>query len=287
MTAKSRFWRVANALYRRFRAANAQAISPGRIYQGLWIGLMLIVLLNGYAFGQAAFSMGSYKAARFCYGVAAFFGNGQAQNNLAGLYAQGLGGPRDDKHAAQLFQRAADNNIAQAKFNLSNFYEEGRGVPRDTNTAVRLLEGAATDGLADAAYNLGNLHASGRDDLPKDPVKALNWYRQAAEMNHASAQFNLAGLYIQGVDVSKSVDLAVNWYTRAAQQGHAKAQLELGTLYAYGIGTEVDLAKGIVWLRRARAQSGTAAVASQRLAQVCKAAADTGDVAPSGCLTPL
>ncbi len=138
MTDKSRFWRVANALYRRFRAANAQAISPGRIYQGLWIGLMLIVLLNGYAFGQAAFSMGSYKAARFCYGVAAFFGNGQAQNNLAGLYAQGLGGPRDDKHAAQLFQRAADNNIAQAKFNLSNFYEEGRGVPRDTNTAVRL-----------------------------------------------------------------------------------------------------------------------------------------------------
>jgi TPR repeat protein len=288
MTDKSRFRQISNALYRRFRAANTQPLSLRRIYQGLLAGLMLIVLLNGYAFGQFAVSLGSYKAARLCYGVAAWFGNSQARNNLAGLYADGLGGPRDDRQAARLFQQAADSGITQAKFNLASFYEEGRGVARHIDTAIHLFEAAAADDDVDAAYNLGHLHASGRDDLPRDPVKALNWYRQAADLNHASAQFNLAGLYIQGVDVSKCVDLAINWYTRAAQQGHAKAQLELGTLYAFGVGVgaEVDLARGIIWLRRARAQAATAAAAGERLAQACKAAEGTRDAALPGCLTP-
>jgi hypothetical protein len=51
MTDTSRFRHLGNAPYRRFRAPDTQPVSLRRICQGLLAGLMLIVLLNGYAFG--------------------------------------------------------------------------------------------------------------------------------------------------------------------------------------------------------------------------------------------
>jgi uncharacterized protein len=157
-----------------------------------WLPCFLVLvilgcLLNAYSFGRDAFSRGQYKTARVWYLISGNIGNPKAQNNLAGMYAEGRGGVRSDTLAVKWYRRAADNGLAQAQFNLSNFYEEGRGVALDTRMAASLLEKAALQGDVEAAFNLGSLYATGRSDLAKDAQKALSWYEKAASFGYASA----------------------------------------------------------------------------------------------------
>ena len=58
--------------------------------------LVLTALFSAYRFGRFAQSDGDYKVARWWYRVAAVVGNASAQTNLAGLYAEGLGGKKDN-----------------------------------------------------------------------------------------------------------------------------------------------------------------------------------------------
>ena len=146
----------------------------------LLIVLLCAGLLNAYNFGRNAFASGDYNSARRWYQVAAVLGNAKAQNNLAGLYAEGHGGEKNDALAAKWFERAAEQGVSAAKVNLSNFYEEGRGVARDTGKAVALLESAATAGDVVAAFNLGSIFATGREDFPKNAARAIFWYEKAA-----------------------------------------------------------------------------------------------------------
>ena len=37
------------------------------------------------------------------------------------------------------------------------------------------------------------------------------------------AQFNIGGMYVQGMGVERSLDKAKQWLTKAANQGHKKA----------------------------------------------------------------
>ena len=48
-------------------------------------------------------------------------------------------------------------------------------------------------GHADAQYNLGVMYANG-SGVPKDEVKAVEWYRKAAQQGHAHAQSKLKAI---------------------------------------------------------------------------------------------
>ena len=66
--------------------------------------------------------------------------------------------------------------------------------------------------------------------VQKDPVKAVQWFRRAAEKGHAGAQYWLAESYRKGEGVAKDVAKAAEWYSRAAQQGHNVAREKLEQL---------------------------------------------------------
>ena len=51
----------------------------------------------------------------------------------------------------------------------------------------------AENGSANAQNNLGIFYRDGQG-VPKDEVEAVNWFREAAEQNNASAQCNLGDL---------------------------------------------------------------------------------------------
>jgi TPR repeat protein len=54
-----------------------------------------------------------------------------AMNNLAGMYAQGLGGLSADwNQAAKWYQKAADSGNASAMLSLSGLYANGAGVEK-------------------------------------------------------------------------------------------------------------------------------------------------------------
>ena len=55
--------------------------------------------------------------------------------------------------------------------------------------------------------------------VKQDYAQAVNWYRKAADQDHAFAQYNLAVLYIKGNGVKKDTAEAVKWFRKASING--------------------------------------------------------------------
>jgi len=87
-----------------------------------------------------------------------------------------------------------------------------------------------------------------------DYVAAAEAWRPLAEAGDSLAQVALAGLYIDGLGVPRSMTEALRWYRAAADQGHPVAQLNLGDIYSSGRRVPRDLAQGYAWLSLAAEQ---------------------------------
>src|ERR671930_510758 len=79
-------------------------------------------------------------------------------------------------------------------------------------------------------FDLGVRYQNG-DGVPRDPARAAEWYRKAADAGHLAAQIALAAMYYNGEGVPQDAGKAVEWYTKAAQQGDTVAQVALGLIY--------------------------------------------------------
>jgi hypothetical protein len=93
----------------------------------------------------------------------------------------------------------------------------------------------AERGDALAQYNLGVAYAS-----QWRPVEASQWFRKAAELGSAEAQYRLALNYFHGAGVSKSVNQAYAWFAVAAAQGHLLAVNARESLATRMTRTEVE-----------------------------------------------
>ena len=87
--------------------------------------------------------------------------------------------------------------------------------------AVEWYRKAAEQGDAWGENNLGAMYATGRG-LKQSDVKAVEWYRKAAEQENATAQTNLGEMYAEGRGTARNDAVATRWYLKAAAQGHAE-----------------------------------------------------------------
>ncbi len=81
-----------------------------------------------------------------------------------------------------------------------------------------------------------------------DFATALREWRPLAEKGDYRAQYNLGGMYVNGLGVPQDYKTAVKWYTLAAEQGDASAQHSLGSMYRYGEGVLHDYKTALTWL---------------------------------------
>ena len=115
----------------------------------------------------------------------------------------------------------------------------------------------AHDGDREAQYNLAECymynmsHISGWDKSMINHKKAFEWYKNAAEQGHPSAQCQLSWCYSNGKGVTKDDVQAFYWAKKSAENGKAHGCYYVGWHYAYGRGVEKDIKKAIYWLRRA------------------------------------
>ncbi|MGH8534380.1 MAG: tetratricopeptide repeat protein [Gammaproteobacteria bacterium] len=152
-------------------------------------------------------------------------GDMEAQYQLALMYANGRGVPRDQRQAATWFEKATAVLDPGAQFNLGIMYFEGQGVPRDYEQAARWFKGAGERGDAEALFNLGLMYDDGKG-VRRDVREAVLWYKRAAELGLKQAQLMLAGMYRDGAGVSKDETLAYLWYAMAAEQDDKDAAAE-------------------------------------------------------------
>ena len=83
-----------------------------------------------------------------------------AQFQLGLMYANGIGGPKDDVAARSWFEKAAAQNNMNALEWMGSFAASGRGGPRDINAAKDYYARAAALGDEDAKEQLKRLECS-------------------------------------------------------------------------------------------------------------------------------
>ncbi len=104
----------------------------------------------------------------------------------------------------------------------------------------------AKDGDPAAQRNVGHLYRRGLG-VKKDLLKAVEWYRLAADQGFDRAQANLAYMYLNGDGVDRDFSQAAELFYLAAIQGHPIAQFNLGQMYQLGWGVPKDQSRAMAW----------------------------------------
>ena len=147
--------------------------------------------------------------------LAAEQGDAEAQNNLACLYAEGLGGlARDDAEAVYWYGKAAWQRDCNAMHNLAVHYCLGQGVDQSYGQAADLFQDLAARGNAAALYNMACLYHHGFG-MRKSPAIAMDLCRDAAEKGQTDAALTLGCQYYWGIGVGRDVKKAVRWLGKA------------------------------------------------------------------------
>lgn len=218
-----------------------------------------------YRAAKLAADAGDYKEALPAYERLVRDDHLRATLDLAELYEQGRGVAKDGPRAVALYERGAEHS-AWARYKVGVIYLDGKLVPRDYAKARYWLERSATeDHNANALNNLAVLYERGlgvRVDQEKarqyylsalrgyEPrakgnleriyaderrapagAAALDWYREGAERDIASAQYRLGMMYLRGEGIAADENIALEWLSRAGRQGHAQARKEAGDIY--------------------------------------------------------
>jgi TPR repeat protein len=134
------------------------------------------------------------------YRQLALGGAPRAQATLGHLLLRGLPGVVPDYVESRRWLTLAashDSRDAQAAYDLATLYRNGYGVPRDAGLAIRWLEQAAQAGLPLAQFQLANEYRFGAT-LPHNDALALQWLTRAANAELPEANLALAMAYRNG-----------------------------------------------------------------------------------------
>lgn len=74
--------------------------------------------------------------------------------------------------------------------------------------------------------------------VPKDDVRALEWFQKAAGQGLAEAEYTLGMMYYEAQGAARDYVQAAQWLHKAAEQGLAESQFNMGMMYCYGRGVE-------------------------------------------------
>jgi uncharacterized protein len=127
--------------------------------------------------------------ARVLFQRAAAAGNALAVTHLAALGKSG-GQAMDPVQERVLLTNAAAANSADAQFQLGLMYANGVGGPKDDVAARSWFEKAAAQGHADALDWMGSFAANGRGG-PRDIDAAKAYYGKAAALGNEDAKAQL------------------------------------------------------------------------------------------------
>jgi len=169
----------------------------------------------------------------FWFNKAAHQGHITSQINLGKIYQEGRGVPQDYALAIQWYELAAEQGDALAQYQLATLYELGRGTDQDLPQAKELYLTSAPR-YAPSAYKVAEFYEQGKtEDI--NQLKAIEWYKNAANRGNSAAQYRLGVIYQDGLGIEANINTAIEWYFNAAKQNHPKAIYELGNIYAHGV----------------------------------------------------
>lgn len=176
----------------------------------------------------AASSMDAFAYVR----RAAELGDHAAELELASMYADGRGVPKDIEKANVWGRKAAAGGNAKAQFSLGATLLASQGDPPCRDEGIRWLESSARLGNGRAAVLLSAVYVQGAFGLPVDEAKAEAVLMPFAEKDDAGCQFALASIYQFSKLHEADRSPARVWLKRAQANGHPEAAKVLKDLAA-------------------------------------------------------
>ena len=190
------------------------------------------------------------------YQEAAVLGHVSAQSSLGYLYLK----QRRFDVALDWLRKAADGNDREAYYHLAQMYHHGLHVQRDDQHAYQLYNKAADLGHPYALLEVGHALFTGRG-VKKNVDHAFTLYKQSAELGVSEAENSVGVMMEEGVGVLRDVKGAREWYERAAGRGNGDAMFNLGLMEESGVsGDETSEQKAVDWYRKAAANGSQHAV---------------------------
>ena len=234
------------AAYQRGHYHTALYDFEARANQGDKVAQFCLAFMYKHSYGM---SNPKPEEARKWYTAAAEQGYPAAQNNLGVLYVRrALAAENISKHTenAEIGEKwlriAAEKDYPPAQFNLYISL-------LDKN--VKWLEKAAEKDYPPAQNELGSLYYSGKNDIVRNPEKAMEFFRKAANKGNAKAQFHLGVCSERGMGVKQNDKEALKWYAESAKQGYEPAQFNLGAFFHFGRGVAENEDEAIRWYFKA------------------------------------
>ena len=167
-----------------------------------------------------------------------------------GLYVMNHGAASltpDSEVALNWLIKAAEAGEPRGQSQLASFYRKGIIVTKDVSKALYWYKEAIKNNSDSARYNLANLYLDGLDGVPKNINTAIDLYSTAAEQGHDHSKVALGNIYMDDTYGLKDVKKAFYWLNAAASNGNTFGQTGLASCYRYGIGTDIDYEKALYW----------------------------------------
>jgi TPR repeat protein len=162
----------------------------------------------------------------------------------------------DFKTAAELATKYANQGNIHAQVMLGTLYRKGEGVATDPMKAVSWYRVAADRGDAYARNTLGEMFLTGGAPR-RDYGLALMYFRQAARQGLDQAKFNLCGMYYREQEISWDYQQVVKKMRMQAHMTNSMAPYEMAQMYLDGTSPEShvqDYRKAARWFRLAAQQ---------------------------------
>ncbi|MBP5545230.1 MAG: sel1 repeat family protein [Kiritimatiellae bacterium] len=181
--------------------------------------------------------------------------------------------------------KAGDMDAKRRKARIDAWKEKGNAIhanvkDNDEMTIKRMLFYWTTMPAVEAGYEpwyfeAGKEFAIG-EIVPKDMEEASKWFRLAADLGDARAEYYLGLGYLLGIGVPQddfkaldllrqsgnqdfgqareTLDSLAGRYRKEAEEGDSSAQFILGAAYEHGDGVSKDPVKAVKWYRKAAEQ---------------------------------
>ncbi len=164
------------------------------------------------------------------------------------------------------------------KVDIELFIDETFGAEFSDNKTlyIKILHAAGKQGYIEAERLLGDCYYWGWG-VEYNREESAEWYRRAAEQGDENAQIFLASYYSCN-RTEETMKEALRWYRKAAEQGNGHAQAMMGYFYAEGLGVEQNKKEAVKWYRKAAAAYLPYLPISTTGLDICKEAAEQGDV---------
>ena len=199
---------------------------------------------------MAKFFAGAFENLAWIYRYSKTVEHNEALADKWDAIAKKLNGEKLDEHDAERDDEEEMTEAEELAETGDDYYYGKNGKEQDYVEAVKYFRQAAELGYAYAQYSLAFCYQRGQG-VPADDVEAARWFEMAAEQGHADSQCSYGICCEYGEGVPKSIEEAVMWYQKSADQDWPLAQNLLGDCYFYGKGVEQDIEQAKVWYEKA------------------------------------